>query len=625
MKHILSALIVLLFFTFKLSSQETNYSNPNPNLYKGNNTNDYNDISGLPQVQSKTQEQINIENQIRMLRAENNSDNANRIELLNQQLSKFNGNVVKLADYYGGGIQPASSNIPFIQPDNFMNTRIFNSSTATVKALATFTEQIGTNAGRIWIVYAFSANSSSPDSLRVLYSNNGGISYTLYANIWLGGTDKVNYDDLDIEIIENTTGNKYLWCVYGLRSSGGSGNWFTGGFNLNITSFAGSLWALSWPGNSSSNRYYNIRLTSDNVVWPSSAWMYMVCSFDSTYGSSLHANTQKYARIISPYISTAPTITYQPTKFWWIHSGSSIQRNLYSDIAFFKNSSDSVIVSFSGVPDSTRIFFAKADGNGNSPIAGHNQTGSDATAYKFFARLSSNGNSNGSVICVFNQTLNSNRNVKYFRTTNFGNFNTIGQSILWGSSVNTNYQPDIVGRRNGNIHYFSFNTIASTDSAHFISVTTTGGTTHINKMNSASLLSGFQGPKPGFRFISNDSCYILYTESGPQNVWSAAGCSGTITGIGNQNQTPKEYALNQNYPNPFNPTTTISYSIPKNGFVKLIVYDMLGKEIATLVNEVKMAGNYMLDFNASNLSSGIYFYKITSGEFSSIKKMMLIK
>lgn len=626
MKHILSALVLVLIITFSISAQETYNSKPYQNLYKGNNTNDYNDVSGLPKVQIKTREQINLESQINSLRQENNTANSNRIEVLNQQVSKYNGNVVKMADYYGGGIQPASENDPFIEPDNFMNSRIFSSS-ASVKAIATFTEQIGANAGRIWVVYAFSSSTSSPDSLRVLYSNNGGISYILYSNIWLGGTDKVNYEDLDIEIIENTSGSKYLWGVYGLRSAGGTGTWFTGGFNLNITSFAGSLWALSWPGNNVNFRYYGIRLTSDNVVWPGSAWVYMVCSFDSTDGSSNHINTQKYARILSPYVSTAPTVTYLPTKFWWYNNNGNIVRTLYSDIAFFRNGSDSLVVSFSGVPDSTKVFFSKSDGNGNPPVSGpaHSQGGTDATARKLYARLSSNGNSNGSVICVFNQYNGSNRNVKYFRSVNFGDFTSPAQSILWGSSVNTNYQPDIVGRRNANIHYFAFNTIASTDSAHLVSVTSSGGTSHIFKMNSVSLLSGTQGSKPGIRFASNDSCYIVYSESGPINVWSSAGCSGAITNIGNQNNIPNDYALKQNYPNPFNPTTSIQFSIPKNGLVKLVVYDILGKEVSTLVNEVKTAGNYIIDFNASNLTSGIYFYKITSGDFSSVKKMMLIK
>ncbi|MEO8208992.1 MAG: T9SS type A sorting domain-containing protein, partial [bacterium] len=89
--------------------------------------------------------------------------------------------------------------------------------------------------------------------------------------------------------------------------------------------------------------------------------------------------------------------------------------------------------------------------------------------------------------------------------------------------------------------------------------------------------------------------------------------------------TPDKYSLQQNYPNPFNPSTSINFSIPKSGLVTLKIYDVLGKEVATLVNEVKTAGNYSLDFNAYNLTSGVYFYKIESGSFSDIKRMMLIK
>ena len=86
-----------------------------------------------------------------------------------------------------------------------------------------------------------------------------------------------------------------------------------------------------------------------------------------------------------------------------------------------------------------------------------------------------------------------------------------------------------------------------------------------------------------------------------------------------------EYALFDNYPNPFNPTTTIKYSLPEAGLVSLKVYDILGKEVATLVNENKTAGSYSVEFDASKLSSGIYFYKLSSGQFTSVKKLILMK
>ena len=88
---------------------------------------------------------------------------------------------------------------------------------------------------------------------------------------------------------------------------------------------------------------------------------------------------------------------------------------------------------------------------------------------------------------------------------------------------------------------------------------------------------------------------------------------------------PDYYYLGQNYPNPFNPKTQIDYELPLNGLVTLKVYDVIGREIATLVNEEKTAGKHQVDFSANNLSSGIYFYTLTSRAYSKTKKMVVIK
>jgi hypothetical protein len=90
-------------------------------------------------------------------------------------------------------------------------------------------------------------------------------------------------------------------------------------------------------------------------------------------------------------------------------------------------------------------------------------------------------------------------------------------------------------------------------------------------------------------------------------------------------ETIKEYALDQNYPNPFNPSTTIKYQIPIAGMVTLKIYDVLGKEIALLVNEYKDKGRYNINFDASYLASGVYIYQIKSNEYTSSIIMMLIK
>ncbi len=101
--------------------------------------------------------------------------------------------------------------------------------------------------------------------------------------------------------------------------------------------------------------------------------------------------------------------------------------------------------------------------------------------------------------------------------------------------------------------------------------------------------------------------------------------SETVWRQANKDNVPSKFALEQNYPNPFNPATTIKYSIPKAQFVTLKVYDVLGKEITTLINKEQAAGSYEVEFNGSNLASGIYLFKLQTNNFVETKKMVLAK
>jgi hypothetical protein len=93
----------------------------------------------------------------------------------------------------------------------------------------------------------------------------------------------------------------------------------------------------------------------------------------------------------------------------------------------------------------------------------------------------------------------------------------------------------------------------------------------------------------------------------------------------NQSSLPSNFTLNQNYPNPFNPTTVISYDLPENSQVNLAVYDMMGRRVATLVNENVAAGTHQVQFDASSLSSGTYMYRLQAGGNIQTKKLTLIK
>ncbi|MFQ3597104.1 MAG: T9SS type A sorting domain-containing protein [Chloroherpetonaceae bacterium] len=134
------------------------------------------------------------------------------------------------------------------------------------------------------------------------------------------------------------------------------------------------------------------------------------------------------------------------------------------------------------------------------------------------------------------------------------------------------------------------------------------------------------------RLIRVDTAGVLLA-SVPTGVSGLRGLTVRLDSIANlsaptDNRTltkPAQYTLKQNYPNPFNPLTVIGYQLPTSGFVKLDVFDVLGRVVATLVNEQKEAGSYEATFNASALSSGVYFYRLQSGEFVATKKMLLVK
>jgi concanavalin A-like lectin/glucanase superfamily protein/type IX secretion system substrate protein len=168
----------------------------------------------------------------------------------------------------------------------------------------------------------------------------------------------------------------------------------------------------------------------------------------------------------------------------------------------------------------------------------------------------------------------------------------------------------------GNVKAYKNGTIAVT-STQILNITTGTGF----KVGGYSTSPTFLGKLDEFRLYHRalSAAEVLATYNS-----DLAGCG--IVGINNNNtQIPNTYALNQNYPNPFNPVTTINFSIPKAGLTKLIIYDMLGREVKTLVNSDLTAGDYDIKFSSYNIASGTYFYTLTSGNFTATKKMVIIK
>ena len=158
------------------------------------------------------------------------------------------------------------------------------------------------------------------------------------------------------------------------------------------------------------------------------------------------------------------------------------------------------------------------------------------------------------------------------------------------------------------------NIFAGTDGGVFLSTNNGSSWNSVNSGLTNTIVSGLA--------ISGNNIFAGIWGGG---VWRRS-LSEMITGIENkQNNLPTSFSLQQNYPNPFNPITTINYSISQASFVTIKVYDVLGKEVATIVNGNKPVGNYSVEFDASKLVSGIYFYRLQAGNFTETKKLILIK
>ena len=190
--------------------------------------------------------------------------------------------------------------------------------------------------------------------------------------------------------------------------------------------------------------------------------------------------------------------------------------------------------------------------------------------------------------------------------------------------------PTVPGCSGGGCHTFqdAMVSVSTTDLQVQVSV---GGTTG---PVAGELVDG-SGTVVDYINVTNSNPFTL-TAPGPGNYivnaghsgplrWDSASVSITVTAVGENSLNLSEFKLCEKYPNPFNPSTSIRYSIPEGSFTSVKIYNSLGSEVATLVNETKPAGTYEVEFNASNLSSGIYYYTLQAGSFSETKKMILMK
>jgi photosystem II stability/assembly factor-like uncharacterized protein len=218
--------------------------------------------------------------------------------------------------------------------------------------------------------------------------------------------------------------------------------------------------------------------------------------------------------------------------------------------------------------------------------------------------------------CVFFTDVNSGwvvgDNGKILHTTNGG----ASWNFVSNSNVNTNEECKTVFFLDANTGWVS-SKFSDNEQTPYLAFTSDGGSTW------TSLETPFGDPQ-GYNAIF--SIHFI----NPQNGWVTAdyGRIAKYTGatsVDDEINSMLDYSLGQNYPNPFNPTTTIKYNIPESGFTTIRVYNLLGSEVATLVNEVKPQGTYEVSFSSAELPSGVYFYSMEVNSFREIRKMILLK
>ncbi len=555
-----------------------------------------------------------------------NSGERSKMQDIQAKLDNETGSVTKPAENYPGTF--VLVNKPVNNNDNINIVEL--SQLSGIQAFTTVTEQRGQNIGRIWVAAAVS-NSTARDTIFYFRSDDGGTSWVLYGFIYLANSDQVNYDQMDMEMIEDNTGDKYIWLYYGLTAA--NGKQFIGAAIMKTPNLLVNEIIMTWPGENLSNPNFGRfrpRITSDNAKYSNTSSLFISASVDSIDGN-FHIGEYCLAKCNNPY-TTTPLITYVHINFGLTPS-SNDPTDYHTDLAYVNNGGDSILFVLSHyyvIPSLMEVGSFNTNFSNSATVANL----PNFSAYnKEFGKLACSGGTNQpTVMLIFRENYQNSGDwdLKGYRTINGG--------ITWGDvnidirrdNVMIPYPAEISSVRNRDGRFNICYTVsgpANYDTVKYLFSNSGAPGFFYRTINH---LSGFQRPKPGVRLVNNDSCFAVWSQrngGSGNNIWAVEGCSGQIT-IGIENtgsEIPDAFKLEQNYPNPFNPSTKINFAVPKSSFVSLVIYDINGKEVSKLVNENLAAGNYKADFDATKLSSGVYFYKFATDDYTQTKKMILMK
>ena len=408
--------------------------------------------------------------------------------------------------------------------------------------------------------------------------------------------------------------------------------------NLLHTTNAGAIWNVVTPFpndtvSSSADPAFSMSWVNQTHGWKIN---WIGTQISNAHGAVIHQTTDGGATWIKKILSTTPGDVGFQIQFTDELNGRALLFNFLTGTAQFLQTTDG---GSNWNPFNGRGIFYFVDSNNGWAYTGSGTNGANPP---YIIYNTTNGGTNWTE--QFADSLNGSFHAMQFTDLNNGwivgdsskILKTTNGGLNWirvtNTGINSHSLSKCVFFLDGNIGWIGTNDgIQNQNPARVVLHTTDGGASWTKQYpnNSYGIFSiYFRDANNGW--FAGDYCVQNCDSTSPDSIKLYQGVightiNGGVTGVDDNKYSPVQFSLNNNYPNPFNPSTVISYTIPSASDVQLTIYNTLGQIVKVLENGFRNAGNYSITFSAAELPSGIYFYKIEAGQFSQIKKMVLIK
>lgn len=501
------------------------------------------------------------------------------------------------------------NNAPFTPDWYASDVQVFtgNVSTSTYRS-------VELNQAEDGDLYVVVNKPGSPGSFTIYRSTNGGATWPFSIN-YNAGSGYIGSISMLLESRNNSNPDSTRILVYFTFTTASNGD-NASLYVLNVLrSGAGpgpSVFPVGNPG--AGNKLEYVSACSDGMYYTAPTYMHAVCREATNAGTQVgirHYRTTNWCATHSSSLINTTYSDYYPTAAFSRENGTNDSIYIAVERRLSITEYELRLIATHEIPTSNHSVYYIT---------------SATSGIKYEKPAITIVQQNTSIPRKILVTCTRNRNPRYHYSSNSGSTWVIDQLMGTSSTVTADFttcNSDSLTSGGQNV-IMGFVTDDG-DSVNVKQLTIPPSSTFNYYKRNSNTSSGLVAPSTSiYKVGSVKYATFTYPGLGPTNIYFNA--EQLVTGIQPiGNNIPDKFSLSQNYPNPFNPTTNINFSIPKAGYVKLIVFDALGKQVAELVNGQYNPGSYKVDFDATALSTGIYFYRLETDGFTDVKKMMLVK